>query len=278
VKAAATVVATTIAIAFAPPAGAAPLESRASLSPATMFFGDPVTAEIEVFVDESVVDPASVRIEFATAPFRRLSSADVERSAADGVTVLRQRIRLVCAAEACLPGEEARRSAPLPVRVSARSHRGRPLALRVVWTPVQVVGRVAPEALGAEPAWQLDDTPPAPDYRASPNRLAGGLAGLAIALALVATAIVANEARRLRRRRLQARLSPLEAALAAVRAAMNQDVAERRAAVGALARALAERDGHLVRSASELAWSEQPPAPERLGSLAKEVEREVGGR
>jgi hypothetical protein len=277
VKLAATLVASTVALALAPVATAAPLESRTSLRPATTFFGDPVTAEVEVFVDESEVDPSSVRIDFAVAPFRRLSAAEAERWEVDGMTVLRERIRIVCASEACLPGEEGVRSAPRPVRVSARSREGRALAIQAAWTPVKVVGRVPPEALGG-PAWQLDDTPSPSTYRFSPAVLSGGLVGLSVALALGAAALVGVEIVRWRRRRTPVYLSPLEAALAAVRAAMNADEAERRTAAGALARALAELDGRLVTTASELAWSQRPPAPGRLMALAEDVEQEVGAR
>jgi hypothetical protein len=277
-KVAATLVGTAIVMGLAPAAVAAPLEARASLRPATAFFGDPVTAEIEVVVDESVVDPSSVRIDFAAAPYRRLSSHESDRASAGSVTVIRERVRVVCASAACLPREQPRQSAPPPVRISARNRESRPLAIRVDWTPVRVAARVPPRALGGEPSWQVDDAPSAPSYRASPDLLYTGLAGLALGLALVAAVLVGNEVVRMRRRRARAHLSPLEAALAAVRAAMNRDEGERRTAAGALARALAPSDGRLLAMASELAWSEQPPAPHRLVAFAEEVEQEVGAR
>ena len=267
-----------IALAFAPSALAAPLEARGSLRPETVFFGDPVTAEAEVVVDASVVEPSTVRIDFAAVPFRQLSAPEVERWEADGVTVVRERVRLVCASEACLPGPQGKKSAPQQIRVTARSRDGRALGIRVPWAPVEVVRRVPEEALNGEPIWHADDTPSMPTYRASPSLLSGGLFGIGIALALAAAALIGNEALRLRRRSTLVHRTPLEAALAAVRAALDENEPERRTAAGTLARVLADRDGRLVTAASELAWSGQPPVPERLTALADDVEREVGAR
>jgi len=267
-----------VALALAPQANAEPLEARASLDPATIFFGDPVTAQIEVFVDEAVVDPESVRIDFASIPFRQLSAPDVERLDLDGVTVLRERIRIACSSEACLPAGGGKPLAPQRVRVFGRSRAGRDLAIRVPWSPLEVVGRVSQEATAGEPTWWFDDTPTAVTYRVSPDVASALLTGLAAALVLVAAALIANEVIRHRRRRMLVRLSPLDAALAAARAALNKDEPERRTAAGALGRALAGRDPRLVTEAAELAWSEQAPAPGQLASLTQEVERKAGAR
>jgi hypothetical protein len=272
------VAATLLALALAPAAAAGPFDAQATLRPATVLFGDLVTADVEVVVDSSVVEPASVRIVVSPAPFRRLGRPDLERWEADGVAVVRQRVRVVCVSKACLASGRPRRSVLPRARVSARTRDGRTLAIRPAWTPLEIVGRVPPQALTGAPAWRFDETPPSPSYRASPSLLAGALWGLAAVLALAAVAVIVGEVLRSGRGRALARLTPLEAALAAVRAAVSDDEPGRRRAAGALARVLAARDGRLVNAASELAWSETLPEPSRLAALAEQVEQEIGRR
>ena len=69
-------------------------------------------------------------------------------------------------------------------------------------------------------------------------------------------------------------LSPLERALAAVRASTaNGHVAERRKALGWLGRELgAVEEEDLARGATRLAWSKPEPTPETTGAFADDVE------
>ena len=67
----------------------------------------------------------------------------------------------------------------------------------------------------------------------------------------------------------------IELALALVRDAKSRTPADRRRAVGLLARVLGHRDEPLAHAAGELAWSEPTPAPDELAALADQVDREV---
>jgi hypothetical protein len=118
---------------------------------------------------------------------------------------------------------------------------------------------------------------PATSYRVSPGTLANGLTVAAALLAIGALALIGFELVRLRDRRRQralAVLSPLEAALAYTRdAAARPDPADRRKALGLLATTL-ESEGvpALADTASDVAWSEEPPTADRAIELADEVE------
>ncbi len=125
---------------------------------------------------------------------------------------------------------------------------------------------------------------PAPTFAVSPGALADGLTVLAGALAVGALALIGFELVRLverRRQRATVTLTPLEAALAYTRdAARRPDPADRRKALGLLATTL-ESEGApaLAGTTSDVAWSEEPPTPDRALELADEIEVTTrGGR
>lgn len=266
------------ALSLAAPAAAAnapPIRVRPSLSPGTALFAAPVTAQVDVLADAEAVDPATIRVAADVTPFRRLGPAVTERIDADGTVVVRQRVRIACAAPGCVP-REALRAVALPrVRVTARTRAGRSVSVAAAWPPAQVARRVPSEAVSGEPGWRFDERPREPSYRLSPGVLVLMLWTLAAVLALAGLGLAGLEAARWGRRRRVRELSPMQAALAAVRAAAHGDEVARRRAVGELARVLEEHDGRFVDVAAELAWSEGRPDPRRLSALADDVERTV---
>jgi hypothetical protein len=122
---------------------------------------------------------------------------------------------------------------------------------------------------------------PPPAYAISPGVLIGLSAALAVLLALGALALLVQSlfarsgSRRMRRP--AAPLDPLLAAIAQTReSAGRPDGADRRKAIGLLARLL-QAVGHddLAESAETAAWSEPIPSPGIANRIADEVERQL---
>jgi hypothetical protein len=116
-------------------------------------------------------------------------------------------------------------------------------------------------------------------YRVAPGRLATALTIAAVVLAVAGVLLAGWAAATLvRRRRAQARrLTGLERALVLAREAESRPPADRRRALGLLARLLGGRHGRLADEAEELAWSAPSPQPAALAELVTQVEREVNG-
>jgi hypothetical protein len=259
------------------PAGAraAPgLAVRTSITPASAAVGQQVAATVEVAMDPSAVDPASVRIQASVAPL------DLERQArtvsqGSGLAVVTERLGAACLSEACLP---VRGPLPVklpPVQVSAQARDGTAVTASAGWPALQLVPRVTmAEASPRSPAWQVQRDLPAVTTRVSPRTLERIFTVLGILLAVAAGVLVAVGARRAPRPQVM-REPTLADALASVRrAARGTKVEERRVALDLLARTLAGHgDGHAAR-ARDLAWSEPRPSAEGMESLALEVERE----
>jgi hypothetical protein len=114
---------------------------------------------------------------------------------------------------------------------------------------------------------------PAVTYRIAPGTLKALLAGASAALVLAAAALVAL-ALPARRRPSGIDVPPLEQALLLVRAStVNGYPADRRKALGRLARALrACGQDELAGDAVRLAWSAEPPSAEAAATFAERVE------
>jgi hypothetical protein len=275
------VVAVLAAGAAASPAGAraAPgLAVRTSITPASAAVGQQVAATVEVAMDPSAVDPASVRIQASVAPL------DLERQArtvtqGSALAVVTERLGAACLSEGCLPVRGPLAITPPPVRVSARARDGAVVTASAGWPALQLVPRVTTaEASPRSPAWQVQHDLPALTTRVSPRALERIFTVLGILLAVAAGVLVALGARRAPRP-AAIREPTLADALASVRrAAQGTKVEDRRVALDLLARTLAGHgDGHAAR-ARDLAWSEPRPSAEGMESLALEVEREEAGR
>jgi hypothetical protein len=242
----------------------------ASVSPASVLFGDPVDVAVQVLVDDDRIDPATVNLEADAEPLARLGRVDRESWESGGLAYVRFRFRVACADDGCLAGEQPLRMRPQPMRVTARRNDGRDVATNVAWPRLDVGRRVTAAALGGTPAFAVDDRPRAVSWRTAPGPLSSGLAIGAVLLLAAAAALVAVEAFGIRRRRSAATPNTLQAALAELRRA--RDVRTRRRAAGRLARIL---DGGVAPEARRFAWSEEPPAQDAAQALADRIEREA---
>ena len=113
--------------------------------------------------------------------------------------------------------------------------------------------RVPAAAVEAEPPpFAADASPPDPTYRVDPDRAFVLLVALALLLGVAGAALLAFESRAVLAARPRSTGTPLERALARVRALLVARPGERRRAVGSLARLVEPADPTLGRSAASL--------------------------
>jgi hypothetical protein len=239
---------------------------HATLAPRAAQFGDRVVAQAELLVDPGRVDPGAVKVVADFSPYRVLGAPTVAKRSEGGLTELRYRWALDCLDRACLPRETARRIVFAPVR--AQYNGG--LATSA-WPALRVDTRVGPQDLG-RPALRFDVLPlPKATQRISPGALhLLLLAGAALALLAAAALLVPELLALVPAYRRVDRRTPLERALAHVRAARVHDAPPRRRALERLAREV--DDPELGVRIRELAWS--PPSPEgsEMDRVANQIE------
>jgi hypothetical protein len=266
------------AAAAGPDAG---IVARASLEPAHVQFGDPVTARVVVLVDRRVVRPDSVRVAADISPLTQLGPLRTTHERHGPLDVISITRTGSCMSTGCV-SDTGQRTLALPVvRVDAASATGGGVHVRAPWPALDVRGRVTAAELGRNsPPFRADTTPPAPGYRVAPSALAAGLDVLATVLAVAGLALgtaLAARAARQRQRRRESDRDELSRALRLAREAGARDPPDRRRALGLVARLLDARDRRLAGAARELAWSRPAPEPAPVAALLDEVEREVAG-
>ena len=253
-----------------------------SIAPSPLFFGDLVTARAQVLVNRRELDPDTVRLEAAFAPFSIVGRPQESRSTSGQTTSIDVRYTLQCLVEACLPQPGG---IALPkLQVHTRPGSDHLVTYNHSWPSVDVVSRVAPAALATDPPpWRQQIALPAVSYRVKPGALAAALTIAAVLLALGAFALVVREVTR-RRRLLHERArfrSALARALELARASAARGPDDRRRALALLARVLAfDPNGgrRLAPAAARLAWGRSEPSATGLESLVDEIERTVSVR
>jgi len=273
--------------------GDVPFAATASLSPSVVYFGDPLTARIDVAVDTHKVDPGRVRIATSFGPFDRLAQHKVRRDAGR-ITYIRETYRLRCLARDCvqlLPsvaaaaggakpsGRRATEFPPARVYVHGSSS-AQPILLQ--WPTVESVTRVnQTESQLQTFFYHADLTPPARSYALSPSGLLWLLFVVVLVLAAVPMTLAMLRMRAYRRARgplPREELAPLERALRLLEWANRQPAGEnRRRALELVALELLRGGrGDLGDEARALAWSPPPPPPEEAGQLGTRVRTATG--
>lgn len=278
------------------PQGRAFGSSRA-LTPTTHFFGDTVTARVEVRIDRRVLDPAKLRVEAGFKPYELVGEVELNRRDLGHYARLRYEYALRCLTLACIPEqletelgarEGARgerltfRFPPVQIRYDDRSGNLPGVLQSVSWPPLTSVSRLNEAQSEAEfPFRATPEALPPPSYRASPALVAGGLllAGLAL---LAWPARLGLRMWRGRRPLVDEEeapsLSPLEEALLLVEWARERPEGDdRRRSLEVLADEL-ERMGAatLSKQATELAWSRDEPSAEAVAALLERVREDDG--
>lgn len=269
-----------------------------SLSPPIHLFGDTVTADVDVVVDRTKLDPSRVSVKMFFEPYEPIEEIEVARREAGDLAEVRYRLRLRCLERACItstlgtiqnPGGAAPRTfrfQPAQVQYTDPGAEQPRLLRTVRFAPIESVTRI-----NAQDVTQVYGFPfrgnvtplPALSQRMSATTLGVLLLLLAAAL-LVLPATLLLRWWRERRRPPPPEPEPeptaLERAIALVEWSLERENgAERRAALEALASELdvVEPNG-LGDETRVAAWS--PPSPstgeaERILTIVKE--RHVDG-
>jgi hypothetical protein len=242
-----------------------PIQARTSFSPLDPQLGDPVTATVDVFLDTTEIDPASVRLAVRVPPYRVVGSTRT-RHDTGASTVLRFQRRLECLEEPCV-SLHALKTFAFPDLVIRYRDAGAPMTAVVGWPRLTVHSRLD-AARRASPQVRLPQPRSAvPSFRVDPHR-AGvallvaaallGAAGVALLLWLVAAPLLAR----------RGRVGPVERILRELQGA-NGDSGRKRSALEQLARELAPLDGELAQESRVLAWAPDDPPPDAVDEVAR---------
>lgn len=257
----------------APPAAApaiaasvSPLSIVTSRAPASIAFGDPVAAVLEIHYAATIA-LSSLRVAPSFDPFVQRSQPAVQLVRAGFVRV---RYSLLCLTDACLATHGARLVPLGSVIVTGRTRSGTVSAVGR-WPRVHVTSRLAPSALSGKVRFRIPAALPAPGYRIAPGKLEIVLIAATVLCAATALALVPTSLRRLRGRTLrESNLSALELAIAYVRDSRTRPDPERRRALELLSE-IVESDGvdpDLAAASARRAWSRHAPTPEDATAFA----------
>ena len=270
-----------------PSAERPPIEARADLAPRSVFFGDTVTASVEVTLDRNRVDPESVSVETDFSPWKPIADPELRRSDRGDTTSLRFSYVLRCLGSRCITKDEDLVILDKAVQTfgqAAVTYTPREGAaqgsLRASWPRLLMGARFSArdaQAAGTSArGWRADlDSMPSVTYRMEP--------GVLSALLLAGGAMLASAggfiAYRVRPRRPPAPLAPppseppvtpLERALALLEASERVNGGEdQRRSLELVAAALAEHgDPRLALASRALAWSKPVPSVKETNGLA----------
>lgn len=241
-----------------------PLRVVATLDSASVQYGDPVEATVEVDYRPGTIDPASIRIEPSFVPYVATSEPVVRRPRPG---VFTSTFTLLCLTEGCLPTEGPRMLHLEPATVTAGTGAGT-IRASGTWPTLRVSSRLTSADLSGPVRFRSPAGPPPPAYSIRPSVLTGGLILAAAICALAAIAILARELTKISLRSQEPRLSRLDLAIAYVRDSARRSGADRRRALSLLAEATDEREPLLAASAAEAAWARPSPSPVGATELA----------
>jgi hypothetical protein len=264
-----------------PGLGQEPIVGSTFLEPEQHLFADAIHARIELVVDGDRVDPASVDVGANFSPYRELRPVRRTRSDSGSSTRLRYDYLLGCLTAQCLPKGSGR--VELGGTAVNYTRRGSPVAdaATIEWPPLRSAGRIAPDELErAAIRAELRNLPEA-SYRVSPRAVEVVALILAALFAAGAAILVLRLlpfdrlAARLGARRVDRRTA-LEQALALVRESQAGETEEERRALERLAVELRRSSNPtLAHDASRLAWSQDRPVEDGVGSLSDDVQRVI---
>ena len=236
-----------------------------SLSPGAVFYGDPVTADVEVDYEPQTVEPSSIRVQPSFIPYV-VSSAPVVQHVRAGV--VRFRYSLLCVTDGCLPTKGPRLLKLERVTVTGLAG-NRTVTAAASWPTLRISSRLAASDLSGQVRFRNPATPPSPEYRLAPGPLSAGLIAAAALCALVAAALVGRELARRSSSERAHRLSPLELAIAYLRDSARRTDPDRRRALELLAEVVGDQgEPAVAAAAAETAWSKPPPTPGGATELA----------
>jgi hypothetical protein len=179
-----------------PIAGDEEIAARLTLTPRILQFGDTLTANVDVTINNRRIDPASVRVTQEFAPWQRVGKARRTRSDSGATSLVRTSYTLRCIISPCVPPRE---TAPLEFnasRVAFRRVDGRPAEpLEVQWPVLVVHSNLVASDLDRREAvaapWKADLVSfPGASYAISPTLLRWLLIAGAVLFAVAGAALV----------------------------------------------------------------------------------------
>jgi hypothetical protein len=242
-----------------------PVAAIRRIDPAEPQFGDPVTATIEVVVDERRVDPRSVRVDARFAPYVVTTGTRSLRRA-DGFSIVQIVDRLDCLDSACLPKGAAATLRFPRLRVAYPGG-----TLVAAWPPLRTHARVQPVDL-AHPTLRVGPPRAHATYRLPPRLTGWVLLAAAFVSLFGGLMLLVRAARpwlRFSRRPDGTTVEQILAELAG--AGENGDTGRRRRTLERLARELEPLDEPLSFESHVLAWAPHDPGPEAISDLADRV-------
>jgi hypothetical protein len=254
------------------------LSAQASLAPSFARFGDPITARIAVLADRRAVDPSRIHVSYDLGPLELVGPVRTLRSTRGRTSVVEVDAPVACISAACTADSGIRVLQLRPAAVEAPRRGGGTVTVRARWLALEVRGRVVAGDLEQEtPPFRAELSPPPATYRLAPGTLALLLDALAALLAAAGVAVAGRQALAWSGRGHAAadERGELQRALALARESSGRPPADRRRALGLLARLLGQRGAALSGPASELAWSAPQPSSEAVSGLVEDVAREV---
>jgi len=254
---------------FSLPTGTA-IAARTTLAPREIYFGAPVLARLDVAIDRNKIDPDTVELEGAFAPYQPVTSVRRERTDAARLSMVSFETMLRCVEARCLPERPWTRVVMPRARIvySAVAGKG---ALTVSWPPLDVAPRINPDTVDEFGAQQLASwraqyvVPPRVSYRLSPRWLEALLGGVGVLLMLGGAAVFIHHVIGLPTIVVQwrtARLPPLEQALRMLESSsLRPSSPARRRALDVVVVELG-RNGEpgMALEARTLAWADAAPA------------------
>jgi hypothetical protein len=252
------------------------LTVHASFDPPAVQFGDRIVARVVVLADRDVLDTSRLRVTEDVAPLAPLAKTKITRTTRGRLLVVSYELPAVCLSETCVARTGSKELRLPAARAEAPRRSGGVAAAASAWPVLQIGSRVdAADLKPSRPPFRADTFPPTVSYRIAPGTLSLLLDIVAAVLAAAGIGYAAWQLIVVQGLRTPDTRNDIELALALVREAKSRPSADRRRAVGLLARVLRRRDEPLARAAGDLAWSEPAPAPDELAALADQVDREV---
>lgn len=259
------------------------LSTATSFSPQAHLFGERVQARLDILFDRARVPAESVSANPRFTPYT-VVSRKVRRESLGAIGRVRYDFTLECLTRRCLPPRAGVFTFPqtgIEYRPRAANVQD-PLTASVDWPALRIASRIGPGDLeGVELAADVRRLPPL-SYRVRPATVTAVGYGLAVLLALLGIALLAQalalpDLVRAALARRRARLSPLQRALTLVRRSTEDGGrADSRRALERLAVELRQsREPDLARTATSLAWRRRDPSRPSVEPLSDDVERVI---
>lgn len=267
---------------FSLPTGT-PIAAQTTLSPREIYFGDTVLARIDVAIDRDRIDPDTVELQGALAPYRPVTSVRRTRTDAARLSMVSFETMLRCIEPRCLPKRPGTSVVMPRARIIFSDLAGKRV-LSVSWPRLDVAPRIDPDTVKEFGAKQLTSwragyvVPPRVSYRLAPGWLEALLGGVGAVLILGGAVVFIHHLVGLPTIVVQwraAQLPPLERALRVLESpSLGTSSPARRRALDVVVVELGRNgDPAIALEARTLAWANEAPRSGDTRRLVADIRR-----